>query len=944
MFKIGMELTNIDIFLYFCLMKRKILTIILLMLQAVTAFSQMVGELGDDERIVRGTLPNGLTYYLVNNSSIVGYADFTFIQKTGIAMEDSASRGMTYLMECMALTETVNFPDGEIFTFIDNMGLDRTDGLVIDAGDYYTTYTFSDVPLKKNDSMVDSMLLAIYNMSSALIVDDRSVTRGKNFFRNVFSASETLEQRVKDSLARYYFVGTSLAPVSQKELFGRIDGYSTEDVRSFYRNRCRPDMQALVIAGDIDPGAVESKIRALFQVVPRPSAPLSEFPDSLRDAAGGGYFYFQDTEADCARVTFDYIVRPVDAGLRRTAIPFIYDYLSYIGIDIMQRRLQDALGDAPFYARSVSAEMVPFLNNISYRFSVECAPEDYVRAYEFILTEVERLLKYGVSGYEYRRSSRDYMMTLDETYRKRSSLDNKYYSSLCRNHFLDGYVMAGVELRKSYLEMAMEGMDSTDIYRFLYSVLADADSRTVVCTSPLKTDGLEYFAVDPGPVAVDTLVYGMTEVLSPKQVQKELSRQKFVNPSTGVVSRRLPNGATLAYRRITREPGRVYFEAVARGGVSLADEHLGLLRRYINDVARMSVIGGMNMFERNKLMDILQLSLSRQITVSERRISGSFSTGSEASFLELVSLYFQGADPDMETFGKYCRMIKGCEPYAMRSPERVFENLHARDVRSGFGLETEIPSVDSLDYGETLDFINSLFSNAADFSFIFVGDFDEQQLLSSVYSTVAKLPGRSAGSVRREENSSFFIASYDDEEEVRVPMEFPRRLHSCKVTFPSDLNVEDRALSEVTARVIEREVIRQLSLRGILADASQRFYRYPEEVLTIDFQFSSYGDIPDMGGIFAEIIEAIAFRGVSSGEVEGVRRNIILKDELRERVDLDWWRILMRNRYVDRKDFYTRREAALNAVTAEQVNEVLLRIMDEGRISLLSVVPEGENE
>ena len=919
-------------------MKLKILLMSVLILHPAAAFSQMVGELSDDERIVMGTMPNGLTYYLVNNSSLEGYADFTFVQKSGIAMEDSASRGMTLLMECMALTETANFPDGSIFTFIDNMGLDRTDGLVIEARDYYTTYTFSDVPVKKNDSMVDSMLLAMYNMSSALIVDDRSVTRGKNFFRNIFSATETLGQRVKDSLSRYYFAGTSLAPLHQDELFRRIDGYTTEDVRRFYRNRCRPDRQAVIIAGDIDPAAVESKIRALFQVVPRPSAPLSEFPDSLLSTVGGGWFYFQDREADCASVTFDYIVEPVDPSLRNTAIPFVYDYLSSIGIDIMRQRLRDALEDAPFYARSLSAEAVPFLNSLSYRFSVECAPEDYVQAYEFILNEVERVLEYGVSGYEYRRSSKDYLAGLSDTYRRRSALDNKYYSDLCLSNFTDGYVMAGVELRKSYIETAMEKMDSTDVYRFLSSVLSDTDSRTVVCTSPLRTGGLEYFAVDPEPPAADTMIFRMTESLTPRKKQKDALRQKFVNPSTGVISRRLPNGATVAYRKMTGEPGRVYFEAVARGGVSLAEDHLSQLRRNINDVARMSLVGGMNMFERGRLMDVLQLDIQRTVSVSERRISGSFAAGSEKQFMELVSMYFQGSEPDDVTFRKYSRMVSGCEPYSMNSPERVFERLHERDVRSGYGLDMGEPLVDSLDYHYMVDFLNRMFSNAAEFSFIFVGDFDEQELLSSVYSTLALLPGRSV-SARREENSRFFIASYDDNEVVPVPMEFPRRLNSCKITIPSHLNVEDRALSEVTAKVIEREVIRRLSLKGILADAHRRFYRYPEEVLTIDFHFTSYEDIPDMDGMFVDIVEELAHRGVSDNEVEGVRRNMLLLDGLQEHDGHSYWARMMRSRYIDRKDFHTRRQAALEAVTAQQVNEELVSLLEEGTVSLLSVVP-----
>ena len=286
------ELTNILIFSYICPMKLKIFLIAALLAHTSAAFSQMVGVLEDDARIVRDTMPNGLVFYLVNNTSVSGYADFVFIQKTGVALEDSTTKGMTYLMECMALTETVNFPDGAIFSFIDDMGLDRTDGLVIDAGDYYTTYTFSDVPVTKNDYMVDSMLLAMFNMSSALIVDDRSVERGKNFFRNVFAGTETLDQRIRDSVARRYFSGTSLMNLPQDELFRRVDSYTTEDVERFYRTRCRPDMQAIVIVGDIDAAAVESKIRSLFQVMPRASGPAPEFPDSVVDAAGGEFFLY----------------------------------------------------------------------------------------------------------------------------------------------------------------------------------------------------------------------------------------------------------------------------------------------------------------------------------------------------------------------------------------------------------------------------------------------------------------------------------------------------------------------------------------------------------------------------------------------------------------------------------------------------------------------------
>ena len=919
-------------------MKRIFLCVIVLMTSVVVASAQLVGILEDDVRIVRGVMPNGLVYYLVPNSSVKGYADFAFIQRNGVAMEDSSSLGLTYLMECMALTETHNFPDGAIFSFIDDMGLSRVNGLEIEAGDYHTIYSFNDVPIGKNSSMVDSMLLAMFNMSSALIVDDRSVERGKHFLRNVMASSMTLDRRIEDSLARYYFAGTPLAPAAMGDLLKAVGKYTTADVAAFYKNRCRPDRQAIVIAGDIDAASVESKIRALFQIISRPDTPLPDFPDSVLDAAGGGYFYFQDREADRARVTFDYIADPLDPSLRNTAVPFIYNYVSEVGMDIMKKRLMSALEDAPFYALDVQTGIVPYLNRISYRLSVECAPEDYVDAYVLILNEVERVCQYGISDSEFRKSSEEFIDRLDETYRRRSSLDNKYYRNICVSNFTDGYVMAGIELYKSYIETAENVVDSHTVSAFLSSVFSVDSCRTVVCSSPEPTGGLEYFAVNPGPYV---------EKYFPRRFSQEYAagsiteRNSFVNKSTGVVSRRLPNGAVVAFRKMDAEPGMVYFTAVARGGVSLSGDSLAVLRKYINDVARISLVGKMNMYGMQRFQDSLGVSLERTVSVGERRLSGSFPVGRMEDFLDIVAMYFEGSEPDYRTFDKFRRMEEGCGPYALNSPEKVFQALRQRDIRSMSGVLTaeEEAGISELDYDAALKFVNALFSNVSEFSFIFVGDFEENDLLRLAYAGLSGLPGRRAG-LGRSENSSFFIASYDAAEEVRVPMSFPRWLYSCKLTVPSELTVEDRMLSEVAGKVIEREVIRQLSLRGILAEAERRFYRYPEEVMTVEFSFTTAEPVEDVEDIFADILVNLAENRVSDGEVAGVKRNMALKDKLRESRDYKYWEAVLRNRFVDMKDFYTRRSAALDAVTAKQVNEYLYTILEEGSLSTLSVVPE----
>ena len=92
--------------------------------------------------------------------------------------------------------------------------------------------------------------------------------------------------------------------------------------------------------------------------------------------------------------------------------------------------------------------------------------------------------------------------------------------------------------------------------------------------------------------------------------------------------------------------------------------------------------------------------------------------------------------------------------------------------------------------------------------------------------------------------------------------------------------------------------------------------------------------------MYADKLVSKAEKGVSKGEVAGVKRNMALKDRLRESRDYRYWESVLRNRFVNMKDFYTRRSAALDAVTAEQVNDLLFTVLDEGSLSTLSVIPE----
>ena len=75
-----------------------------------------------------------------------------------------------------------------------------------------------------------------------------------------------------------------------------------------------------------------------------------------------------------------------------------------------------------------------------------------------------------------------------------------------------------------------------------------------------------------------------------------------------------------------------------------------MLRKYINDVARISLVGKMNMYGMQRFQDSLGVSLERTVSVGERRLSGSFPVGRMEDFLDIVAMYFEGSEPDYRTF------------------------------------------------------------------------------------------------------------------------------------------------------------------------------------------------------------------------------------------------------------------------------------------------------
>ena len=170
---------------------------LLLFLLTSSLGAQSLPSLPAASGVVTGTLPNGISFYLVSNPSVKGHADFALVQK-GPVREDVARA---------ALADLPHFQSGTPYQFLAKLGVGYDKFGYIRSTEASTTYFFHDVPVGQA-AVRDTTLLLLFDISEtcpyeqAIVVSgdiDKAVVRER---MTVFSMMVTPRERVPEPPAR----------------------------------------------------------------------------------------------------------------------------------------------------------------------------------------------------------------------------------------------------------------------------------------------------------------------------------------------------------------------------------------------------------------------------------------------------------------------------------------------------------------------------------------------------------------------------------------------------------------------------------------------------------------------------------------------------------------------------------------------------------------------
>lgn len=705
----------------------------------------------EDAAVRTGKLPNGLTYYIRHNEYPKGQADFHIAQKVGAVQENEDQNGLAHFLEHMCFNGTTHFPDKTMLTWLESKGVKFGVNVNAHTGTDETVYDIVNVPVT-NKEVVDSCLLILSDWADGLTLAAEEINKERGVIHEEWRSGFGAISRIFNRHAAELYPDTKYATHDVIGKMEIIDNFEPQVLRDYYEKWYRPDLQGIIVVGDIDVDAVEAKIKELFSPIKMPKNPAEFTYEKVGDNDAPIIISDKDKEmpANIVLVVQKYDFLPRE--LRNTQAGIITEYMDYVISQVLDERFTAITlsSDAPF--ANGMAEMSSFLyarTKGALMLQAYINEKGATSGLEALLTELKRLAKFGITAGEYDRARNSYLSLLDKQYKDFGSSKNDYFAQIYISNFIESTPITAVDYEYALMKDLVGQLPVDAVNEYVKSIAGDKNH--VILSMFLDKEGVAVPTVEELKASVDKVAaadvvayedVSTNEPLMTKLPKAGKIKKTVKNEKLGYTEMTLSNGARVILKKTDFKEDEIKLKAVSKGGASLYDA-----KDYANAVLGPSLLemGGLGKFSYTDLQKMLsgkQASMSPAVAAYKESMSGSSSVKDVETMMQMLYLYFTQPSEDKEAFNTTKKIAISQLENASRRPEYVFQdsvvrNLYAHHPKA---MIQSKEMYEKTDFDRSLQIYKERFANAADFTFFIVGNFDEKQMESLVKQYIASLP------------------------------------------------------------------------------------------------------------------------------------------------------------------------------------------------------------
>ena len=732
---------------------RKIFAAALLLLSVGNAMAQMP-PIPVDKNVKIGHLENGLTYYIRHNAFPEHVASFYIAQKVGSINENDDQRGLAHLLEHLAFNGTEHFKGNSLQDYLQSIGVEYGRNLNAYTSIDKTVYYFTDVPTTRT-SAVDSCMLILKDWSNGISLTKEAINDERDVVHNEYRMRMVGQQLMLERNLPKLYQGEKYGYRMPIGLMSVVDGCDPETLRAYYRKWYRPDNQAIIIVGDIDVDHVEAQIKKLFSGIKVPKNAAKVVPVPVADNDTAIYVIDKNKEQKFDMIN---IMMKTDAypdSLKGNMAYLVMSYLRSVVGSMFDARLaeQTREADCPFLQGSAGIGSY-LISGTKDAFSISgvAKPGKVKEAYAAFLREAKRVRDFGFTATEYARAKENFMSGMETMYENRNKMKNEQFTTQYVDHFTDNEPIPSLEDEYKIYQMIVPSFTVEHINDAMKNLISETDTNFVSMVLMKEAEGVSYPTEQELAAIVKQVRGEKLEAYVDNVKQEPLmasapkagSIKKVVeNKVLGFKKLTLSNGAKVVLKKTDYKDNEIRVAGSANVGYS-AFQNDPVNAANASTVWEVSGLAGFTGNDLQKMLAGKQCSVGLTMSPFRHGISGSTTPKDLETMMQLLYLSMTNLTKDEKAFENLKNTYVTVLSNKSNNPNMVYQDSIQSTLYLGnkLALLPNAEDIQNINYDRVLDMQKQLYGNAKDFTFYFVGNYDEKVLLPLIEQYIASLPNK----------------------------------------------------------------------------------------------------------------------------------------------------------------------------------------------------------
>jgi zinc protease len=914
--------------------------------------AQQLAPVQMDPAIRYGKLDNGLTYYIRHNQQPKDRAEFYIAQNVGAILENDDQNGLAHFLEHMAFNGTKNFPDKGIIQYFESIGVKFGTNINAYTSLDETVYNLSEVPTTR-PGIIDSALLVLHDWSSFITLAEKEIDSERGVIREEWRTGAGADRRMWKASNYLKYPGSQYA---KRDVIGDtavINNFTYQTLRDYYQKWYRPDLQAILIVGDVDVDQIEARIKTMFADIPAKAnageRPIYEIADNVEPIIS----VVKDQEARMTRINLEYKHKKLPAEIKLSIAGYLTGGINNLISTIMGYRFDEITqrADAPFVGGyAYYGELVKSTD----AFQLLAVPKEgqELEGLKALLTEAEKMRRFGFTQSEVERAKTDLLKSLETAYNDRENQKNRNLVREYIRHFLDAEPIPGIEWEYQTMQQILPHITAERLNEVAKQYVTD-ENLIISFMAPDKPS-----VVIPSNEAIIAALADVKQAELVANKEDDLSKPLIANaPKAGKIKKvstnatlgttewLLNNGVKVIFKTTDFKKDEILLTAFSEGGVSKVKNADDLISASLAaSVVANNGVGDFSLIELNKVLTGKIASVTPQIGSYSEGFNGRSSVNDFETMMQLIHLYFTAPRKDDDAFASMQNMYKTALANSASDPRMAFSDSvttmvndhHARTV------VVNLQTIEKLNQDKALEIFKDRFKMPADFTFVLTGNVNPED--STVKAAVLTYLG---GLKSKKKTESFTdvkirkprgLANNHFKREMQIKKASNFILYSGHLPY----NINNRTAMTAIGNILNMRYLESIREKeggsygvGVRGSASNT----PIHEGSVMMQFDTDPEKQQrLMSIIHKEVDDIVKNGPLADDLQKVKENMLKQytEDLREN---SWWRNAIVSYYQDDINLVDDYTASVNALTSDVIKATLKQITDQGNIMEVVMLP-----